>query len=1052
MKKFSSFVINKRYPILIIILIITAFCAYLIPKVKVNSDLSKYLADDSSMKMGIDIMDEEFNGSKNNRTIRVMFKGLSAEEKNEILIELKDIEYVDRVNFKADSPDYNKGENTLYIINTPYAYGSPEESSIEKYLEENFTEYNMQFQNDNISQTVLPLWISIVAVGIVLTILFIMSKSWFEPFLFMFTLGIAITINMGTNILMGTISDVTLSIAGILQLVLSMDYSIILLSRYRQEKEKNPDKYAAMKEAFKYAFLSIIGSSVTTIVGLLALTFMSFKIGADIGIVLAKGVLISMLAVFTILPCLILLFDNVITKTNKKEFNVPTKKLASFSYRARRVLTAVFIVLFASTAILQSRTPISYILADKKGEIAETFPPNKMLVLVYENKDEAAIVDIADYLAKDSKIKSTISYPSTIDKAYTSEELVDVIKEFDSGRAVDTESLDIIYYHYHKEGALPSMSLAEFLDFLNNHAIDNENFATHFDSASVTGINTLAKFANPTLLTTPVGTSATAEFFEIEEAKIQPVFVIYHGKQVEDRKMSLVTFTNFFVDGILTNPLYASQVDEATQTQMTNLNNLVNVAVAGTELQAAQMAALTGMTSENVTQLYNYKAMLIGAPVTAMSLPAFLQFVLDDVVPNPMFAGMFSEEAVAQLNGLQTIVNTAISGVELTPTQLSPLLGGVSAEQLDQLFIFYHGRDTSDKKMSPKAFVDELLSNPLLSSTLDETTTQQLTFAQSLINATIAEKKYTAAEMTTMLSSTGKTIDGEMLELLYLYYGSKVHSDATWTMKIADFLDYLNDTIFEDSRFDDFIDSETKAEVPVMQEELNENIETLKGPRYSRLIFSSSYEDESTETTAFLDDLTTRCKNKLSGDYYLVGDAAMVYEMQQTFDQELILISLLTAGAIFVVVALVFRSLIIPAILVLLVQCGVFITVCIAGIQGMAIYFLALLIVECILMGAMIDYAILFTNYYREKRQVFGKKSALRETYKDAIHTIMTSGSIIVIGVGIVGFCFDNPVIAQICIALATGAFCALVLVLFILPGLLSVFDRLIIRKPKEKL
>jgi predicted RND superfamily exporter protein len=178
----------------------------------------------------------------------------------------------------------------------------------------------------------------------------------------------------------------------------------------------------------------------------------------------------------------------------------------------------------------------------------------------------------------------------------------------------------------------------------------------------------------------------------------------------------------------------------------------------------------------------------------------------------------------------------------------------------------------------------------------------------------------------------------------------------------------------------------------------------------------------------------------------------MVYEMQQTFDQELILISLLTAGAIFVVVALVFRSLIIPAILVLLVQCGVFITVCIAGIQGMAIYFLALLIVECILMGAMIDYAILFTNYYREKRQVFGKKSALRETYKDAIHTIMTSGSIIVIGVGIVGFCFDNPVIAQICIALATGAFCALVLVLFILPGLLSVFDRLIIRKPKEKL
>lgn len=101
-------------------------------------------------------------------------------------------------------------------------------------------------------------------------------------------------------------------------------------------------------------------------------------------------------------------------------------------------------------------------------------------------------------------------------------------------------------------------------------------------------------------------------------------------------------------------------------------------------------------------------------------------------------------------------------------------------------------------------------------------------------------------------------------------------------------------------------------------------------------------------------------------------------------------------------------------------------------------------------MGTTIDYGILFTNYYREKRRILGVKEALREAYNGSIHTIMTSGLIIVLVVGIVGNCFSNPVIGQICKTLSTGALCASLLILFILPGLLATFDKMVIRKNEK--
>ncbi len=137
----------------------------------------------------------------------------------------------------------------------------------------------------------------------------------------------------------------------------------------------------------------------------------------------------------------------------------------------------------------------------------------------------------------------------------------------------------------------------------------------------------------------------------------------------------------------------------------------------------------------------------------------------------------------------------------------------------------------------------------------------------------------------------------------------------------------------------------------------------------------------------------------------------------------------------------------IPALLVLVVQCGVYITVSTCGLMGYSIYYLALLIVQCILMGATIDYGILFTNYYRESRMTLGIRQAVIAAYKGAGHTILTSGLIMILVTGVIGFSPANETIRQICLTISIGTLSAVVLIVLLLPGMLMALDKFVIKK-----
>lgn len=382
----------------------------------------------------------------------------------------------------------------------------------------------------------------------------------------------------------------------------------------------------------------------------------------------------------------------------------------------------------------------------------------------------------------------------------------------------------------------------------------------------------------------------------------------------------------------------------------------------------------------------------------------------------------------------------------------------MDSAQLKQLYLLYISQygDTSSWKVSVKSLLDFLdsgvLDRPEYSAMIEPDMKASLSGARTMVNAVVSGKELESKEMTALLTSMAGegVLDQATVDLIYLFRASAVSRDENRRLSIELLFNHLATDLVNDPKFSMVISDDMKSQLGGFKETLTGGISMLKGENYSRMIFQTAYPTESKQTTEFLNLIHETAENKMANDIYLIGNSPMTEEMSQTFDNELILITLLTSIAIFIIVAISFRSIIIPALLVLIVQCGVFITVTVVGWQGYSIYFLALLIVECILMGATIDYGILLTNYYRENRKKLEPKDALKQAYKGSMHTIMTSGLIMVLVTGIIATFYTDPTVSQICRTISIGVFSAIILIVFILPGVLATFDKAITKERKQ--
>lgn len=340
--KLGDLIVNLRYVLLTIFLILTTFCFFNFNNVSVNDSIASYLPNDTETKYGLDLMENEFGKIT---SIKLMVNDISEEEALNIQTELSSIQNIDVVMYDASSNYEDK--SALYQIQLKDKNDKQFEQAIKdikKQLQKE--DYNLYSENlEDITEGITLVLVLVIIVVVVVMLL--TSKSYFDPVIAFIVFAIAIILNMGSNFIFGEISYITKSIAVVLQLALSMDYVIIFMNHFNKEIDDLKDnKTLAIKKATSKSIKEILSSSLTTIAGLLALVFMQLKIGADIGVVLAKGIVCSLLTVILLMPCLLYIFEKIIVKLRHKPISFKTAKLSDFIVNKRKILLPIFIILF----------------------------------------------------------------------------------------------------------------------------------------------------------------------------------------------------------------------------------------------------------------------------------------------------------------------------------------------------------------------------------------------------------------------------------------------------------------------------------------------------------------------------------------------------------------------------------------------------------------------------------------------------------------------------------------------------------------------------------
>lgn len=205
-----------------------------------------------------------------------------------------------------------------------------------------------------ICETQAPIYIA-VAIALALIVMAVMMESWLQPFVILAALGLAVAYNMGTNFFRGSISFITRCVAAVLQLGVTMDYSIFLIDRYHEELPKYSSKEEAMAEAVSQSFSALIGSSLTTVFGFAALCFMKLRLGFDIGFVMAKGVMFGILVVLFVLPSILIILDGPMQKYKHRSFTISFRDLSAFVLKRKKLFAIIFAALLLPTCLLQSR-------------------------------------------------------------------------------------------------------------------------------------------------------------------------------------------------------------------------------------------------------------------------------------------------------------------------------------------------------------------------------------------------------------------------------------------------------------------------------------------------------------------------------------------------------------------------------------------------------------------------------------------------------------------------------------------------------------------------
>ena len=457
--KICAFIVDKRSLFFLIFALLAIFSAFSKNWVHVENSLSYYLPETTETKKGIDLMAEQFvtYGS-----CTFMVANVSYEQGERLSRTIGEMDGVFSVDYKDTAEFYNNGSAKL-AVTFDYPEDDPRcieaQDRIKDYLRTN--DYYLDTSLGDISAELIANemnTISVIVVVIVLGVLLITTEAYAEIPVLLITFGGAAVMQTGTNFVFGTISYVSNSVTIVLQLALSIDYAIIYLNRYKEEHATLPSREAAIAALTK-AIPEISGSSLTTIGGLIAMTFMQFKMGPDMGIVLIKAIILSLVAVFLLMPGVIMLFAPLMEKTKHKNFIPKITGIAKFDYKTRYVIVPIFAAVIIAAFFISSKChyaygyssitpPIKNEVQIAKDMISENFDsPNLVAVIVPAGDYDKEKSLLADFEAREEVDHAMgLSNTEALDGYTLTDKLTP--RQFSELLDLDYEVAELIYTAY----------------------------------------------------------------------------------------------------------------------------------------------------------------------------------------------------------------------------------------------------------------------------------------------------------------------------------------------------------------------------------------------------------------------------------------------------------------------------------------------------------------------------------------------------------------------------------------------------------------------------
>lgn len=462
----ATFIVNKRKAIEILFVLAIIYSVLCINKVQVNQDITSYLPADSETRQGLSIMDEQF---MTYGSAKVMLANVTFNQADSLVDSLENVDGVKEVAFD-DSSDHFKGTNALFDIT--FSGTSDEQvskdalNSVKDILADYDVYVSTEVGSEESSAESLAKDMNIIlvlAVVVIVAVLLLSTKAYLQIPVLLITFGVAAILNMGTNYWFGTISSITNSIAVVLQLALAIDYAIILCDRFMEEHE-TLDAEEAVKVALSKAIPEISSSSLTTISGMVAMMFMQFRLGYDMGIILVKAIILSLISVFFLMPGVLLIFAKGIDKTHHKCYVPKITIVGKFANKTKYIIPPLFIICLVFAFMKSNNCQYIYdtssIVSAKKSEskiaqetIEETFGASNQLVVMVPKGDYKSEHKVVKKLQNLDYVTSALALSNvSINDEYV---LTDKLspRQFSELVGIDREVVEVLYmaYAYNQE-------------------------------------------------------------------------------------------------------------------------------------------------------------------------------------------------------------------------------------------------------------------------------------------------------------------------------------------------------------------------------------------------------------------------------------------------------------------------------------------------------------------------------------------------------------------------------------------------------------------------